>query len=129
MRWEYRFALPAVLLVTGLFVLLYIKFSETWDQYNAPAYAWASLQNTFRGSTLDNPPAVEGKVEDKVVIMARVESEDTDWVAENLPEYNLPVLILSDRSCSLAITTHSLTQRSTAAGNAQFTPSTPPTPP
>lgn len=89
MRWTLRFALPALILVITLFAVLYIKYDQIWDQYNAPAYAWASLQNTFRGSTLDNPPPVlegEGKVEDKVVIMAKVESEDTDWVARNLPE-------------------------------------------
>ena len=86
MRWTVRFALPALLLVITLFVILYIKFAQVWDQYSAPSYAWASLQNTFRGSDLDNPPAVVGNVEDKVVIMAKVESENTDWVAENLPE-------------------------------------------
>ncbi|KAL8775837.1 MAG: hypothetical protein Q9194_003589 [Teloschistes cf. exilis] len=90
MRWTLRFALPALVLVITLFAVLYIKYDQIWDQYNAPAYAWASLQNTFRGSTLDNPPPIldgEGKVEDKVVIMAKVESEDTDWVARNLPDW------------------------------------------
>ncbi|KAL8877163.1 MAG: hypothetical protein Q9198_004773 [Flavoplaca austrocitrina] len=87
MRWTVRFALPALLLAITLFVILYIKFAQMWDQYSAPSYAWASLQNTFRGSELDNPPAVVGKVEDKVVIMAKVESENTDWVAENLPDW------------------------------------------
>ncbi|KAI4234057.1 MAG: hypothetical protein LQ352_008200, partial [Teloschistes flavicans] len=87
MRWTLRFALPALLLVPTLFTILYIKYDQIWDQYNAPAYAWASLQNTFRGSTLENPPPIlggKGKVEDKVVIMAKVESENTDWVAQNL---------------------------------------------
>ncbi|KAL8817884.1 MAG: hypothetical protein Q9223_003365 [Gallowayella weberi] len=92
MRWTLRFALPALLLLITVFVVLYIKFAQIWDQYNAPAYAWASLQNTFRGSKLENPPPVAGKVGDKVVIMAKVESEDTDWVAQNLPEYTLPPL-------------------------------------
>ncbi|KAL9576498.1 MAG: hypothetical protein Q9212_007050, partial [Teloschistes hypoglaucus] len=90
MRWTLRFALPALVLVITLFAILYIKYDQIWDQYNAPAYAWASLQNTFRGSTLDNPPPVldgEGKVGDKVVIMAKVESENTDWVARNLPDW------------------------------------------
>ena len=89
MRWTLRFALPALLIVITLFVILYIKFAQIWDQYDAPAYAWVSLQNTFRGSKLYSPPPVVGKVEDKVVVMAKVESEQTDWVAENLPEYAL----------------------------------------
>ncbi|CAO1596835.1 hypothetical protein XANCAGTX0491_000665 [Xanthoria calcicola] len=87
MRWTLRFALPALLLVIIVSVTLYIKFAQIWDQYSAPSYAWASLRNTLRGSTLDNPPAVLGKVEDKVLIMARVESENTDWVAEGLPDW------------------------------------------
>ncbi|KAL8714952.1 MAG: hypothetical protein Q9225_006481, partial [Loekoesia sp. 1 TL-2023] len=85
MRWTLRFALPALLVVITLCTILYIKFAQIWDQYNAPAYAWASLQNTFRGSKLDSTPPIPGKVEDKVVIMAKVESEDTQWVADYLP--------------------------------------------
>ena len=86
MRWTLRFALPALVIAATLSIVLYIKSSQYINQYNAPAYAWASLQNTFRGSRLDNPPPLAGKVEDKVVIMARIETEDTDWVALNLPE-------------------------------------------
>lgn len=87
MRWVLRFAVPAALLVIVLCTILFVKFAEIWDQYNAPAYAWASLQNTLHGSKLDNPPPIKGKVEDKIVIMAKVESADTQWVAEHLPEY------------------------------------------
>ncbi|KAL8726327.1 MAG: hypothetical protein Q9181_006086 [Wetmoreana brouardii] len=87
MRWIFRFAFPALFLVIALFTILYIKFAQIWDQYNAPAYAWVSLRNTLRGSKLENPPPIAGKVEDKVVIMAKVESEDTEWVAENLPDW------------------------------------------
>ncbi|KAL8987197.1 MAG: hypothetical protein Q9177_003572 [Variospora cf. flavescens] len=85
MRWVLRFAIPASLLVIVLCTVLYVKFAEIWDQYDASAYAWASLKNTLRGSKLDNPPPIEGKIEDKVVIMAKVESADTQWVAEHLP--------------------------------------------
>ncbi|KAL8847063.1 MAG: hypothetical protein Q9221_007882 [Calogaya cf. arnoldii] len=100
MRWTLRFALPALLLVIIAFVTLYIKFAQIWDQYSAPSYAWASLQNTLRGSTLDNPLAVAGKVEDKVVIMARVESEDTDWVAENLPDWQHAIYTVNPSASS-----------------------------
>ncbi|KAL8947009.1 MAG: hypothetical protein Q9222_006660, partial [Ikaeria aurantiellina] len=83
-----RFALPSLVLVITLCVILYIKFAQIWDQYNAPAYAWASLQNTLHGSKLDNPPPIANSmVEDKVVIMAKVEAEDTDWVAQHLPDW------------------------------------------
>lgn len=87
MRWTLRFALPALFLVLIICTVVYIKFTQIWDQYNAPAYAWASLQNTLRGSELASPPPVRGNVEDKVVIMAKVESEDTQWVPNYLPKY------------------------------------------
>lgn len=86
MRWTLRFALPASIVVSILCYVLHIKIDQLWDQYNAPAYAWAALQNTFLDSELDNPPPMPGKVGDKVIIMAKTESEDTDWVAEDLPE-------------------------------------------
>ncbi|KAI4122372.1 MAG: hypothetical protein LQ338_005861 [Usnochroma carphineum] len=102
MRWMLRFALPAVIIVITLCIVLYIKFAEIWGQYNAPAYAWASLQNTLRGSKLDNPPPVPGKVEDKVVIMAKVESEDTQWVADHLPDWQHAIYIVNPSSLALS---------------------------
>lgn len=38
-----------------------------------------------------------GEVGDKVIVMARLASEDTSWVAENLPKYtSTPFVAMSD---------------------------------
>ncbi|KAI4144286.1 MAG: hypothetical protein L6R39_004249 [Caloplaca ligustica] len=98
MRWTLRFALPALFLVLIICTVVYIKFTQIWDQYNAPAYAWASLQNTLRGSELASPPPVRGNVEDKVVIMAKVESEDTQWVPNYLPNWQRAIYTVNPSS-------------------------------
>ncbi|KAL9600679.1 MAG: hypothetical protein Q9219_003009 [cf. Caloplaca sp. 3 TL-2023] len=98
MRWTLRFAIPASLLFVTLCTVSFIKVTELWDQYNVPAYAWAALQNTLRGSELDNPPPIPGKLEDKVVIMAKVESEDTQWVADHLPDWQHAIYTVNPSS-------------------------------
>ncbi|KAL8828715.1 MAG: hypothetical protein Q9170_006484 [Blastenia crenularia] len=98
MRWTLRFAVPASLLVITLFTILYIKIASLWDQYDAPAYAWAALKNTFQNSELDNPPPIAGKAEDKVVVMAKVEAEDTEWVAEHLPDWQHAIYTVNPTS-------------------------------
>lgn len=90
MRWTLRFLLLAILLFVLATVLL-IKSVEVWDQYNVPAYIWASLNTKFRHEA----PAVRPSdgPGDKVVVMAKTEAQNTDWVAEHLPEY-FPYAIL-----------------------------------
>ncbi|KAL9024485.1 MAG: hypothetical protein Q9196_006480 [Gyalolechia fulgens] len=102
MRWTLRFALPASFLVLTLCIILYIKSAEIWDQYSAPAYAWASLQNTLYGSELDNPHPIPGKAEDKVVVMAKVESENTQWVADYLPDWQHAIYTVNHSPSSLS---------------------------
>lgn len=87
MRWILR------LLVAGLFFPILMLFllkshlEDLSDQYNVSDYVHASFENTFHHGTLDYHAPFDGKVGDKVIIMAKLEKEDTEWVAENLPEY------------------------------------------
>lgn len=76
------------LLIVGFLVLAFvlavkIRLYAVWDQNNVAAYISASLGFTVEGY-FEQPPL--GRVEDKVIVMAKMEHENTDWVAENLPE-------------------------------------------
>ena len=90
MRWSLRLILSAFFLLSIPLFLITRHFADIWDQYNISSYIAASWQNTFRYGTVENIPAFDGKPGDKVIIMAKLEKENTDWVTEELPEYVLP---------------------------------------
>lgn len=86
MRWVLRFFVSASLVAILLLVLLKNHLQDLSDQYNVNAYIHASIQNSFHYGTLEHHAPIAGKVGDKVIIMAKLEKENTDWVAANLPE-------------------------------------------
>ena len=88
MRTAHRLLIAAVLVLAFL-ILVKVRLYEIWDQNNVPAYIRSSLGFSlgFDDDDIDHfshPPL--GTVSDKVIVIAKMESEDTDWVAENLPE-------------------------------------------
>ena len=95
MRWAVRFFAAAALVAIISLLLLVNHLRDLSDQYNTAAYIQASLRNTFLYGTLDYQIPIGGKVGDKVVIMAKLEQEDTDWVAANLPEWVFSLTRLS----------------------------------
>lgn len=86
MRWTVRFALTASIASIILLLVLKQHLEDLWDQYNVPAYLRSSFRNSFRHGELDHLAPVSGKMGDKIIVMARLERENTDWVAKNLPE-------------------------------------------
>lgn len=86
MRWTVRFALTASIVSIILLLILKQHLEDLWQQYNVPAYLRSSFKNSFRYGELDHLAPVSGKMGDKIIVMARLEQENTDWVAKNLPE-------------------------------------------
>lgn len=95
MRWTVRFALTASIVSIILLLILKQHLEDLWDQYNVPAYLRSSFKNSFRHGELDHLAPVPGKMGDKIIIMARLERENTDWVAKNLPE-SVPFLLSAE---------------------------------
>lgn len=87
MRWTIRFAIIASIVLIILLGLLKNHLEDLWEQYNVTAYVQSSFKNTFRHGTLDYDIPIPDKVGDKVIVMAKMEKENTDWVAANLPEF------------------------------------------
>ena len=87
MRSSIRFALSgSALLIIFLLVKKYV--ADIWDQYSVGSYIGSSWKSPFRGGKVDGLPGLMGEAGDKVVIMARLEMEDTSWVTTQLPEYD-----------------------------------------
>lgn len=87
MRLALRFALSASVFLIILLLVVKIKLEDIWDQYGVSTYISHSWKNTFQHGPVQSIPTFGGKASDKVVIMAKTEKENTDWVAEHLPEY------------------------------------------
>ena len=82
MRLGYRLLIAAALIVAFL-ITVKVRLYEIWDQYNVPAYVGNSLGLGDGGD--DNIPTM-GEAGDRVIVMAKMEKEDTNWVGEYLSE-------------------------------------------
>lgn len=86
MRWSLRFALSASVLLIILLLLLKNHLEDLWDQYNVGSYISHSWKTAFQYGTVDDNPAFRGEPGDKIIVMAKLEKENTAWVTEHLPE-------------------------------------------
>lgn len=86
MRLALRFALSASTILIILLLIVKIKLEDIWDQYSVSTYIAHSWKNKFEHGPVQKIPTFSGEAGDKVVIMAKTEKENTDWVAEYLPE-------------------------------------------
>lgn len=86
MRWIVRTALAVVvaLALLMLFVLDTI-IKDSWHKYNVNNFVYSSVAEALHYD-LDTYNPTEENSGDKIVIMAKLEAEDTEWVAEKLPE-------------------------------------------
>ena len=83
MRWNFRLAsLGAAFVLIPLFFLLQ-HFADLWDQYNVSAY----LTSSYGPTDLQPPDGFSGAPGDKVVVMAKMEKQDTSWVVRELPDW------------------------------------------
>ena len=86
MRWLLRFAITAFALLLIPLFLLQSHIRDIWDQYSIGSYVGSSWVNTFGHEEVESHRTFTGDVGDKVIIMAKLEEEDTSWVKEHLPE-------------------------------------------
>ena len=85
MKATNRVVIGASAILILLLVLLTRHLLDLGNQYSAFAYFRTSLTNSLYHPPSNYPPAVGFEAADKVVVMAKMESEDTDWVVRELP--------------------------------------------
>ncbi len=86
MRCSFRFALSGFVLLIIPLLILKSRLQDLWNQYNVASYISQSWRYPSQYGTVVNN-SVEPS--DKVIIMAKLEKENTDWVTEHLSEYVL----------------------------------------
>lgn len=94
MKGGLRFAVCASLLAFFSLYLLEAHLKDICSQYRAGAYLvdWLNRNGAVQPPTVGNVP-VTG---DKVIVMAKLQEEPTDWVQEELPEYVSRFQLLSE---------------------------------
>ncbi len=90
MRCAARIAIGASILLFIPLWLLKNHLEDIWTQYDVPAYVFSAYKSSsLAGEGYATPhhkrPSANNS-SDKVIVMAKLELEDTDWVAEELPE-------------------------------------------
>ncbi|KAJ5113851.1 hypothetical protein N7456_002385 [Penicillium angulare] len=81
-----------------LFFALYLLEAHLQDlsnQYRAGAYLWDWLDDRIPGSSSEKQPPYIGEPGDKVVVMAKLEEENTNWVEEELPDWQRAIYIVN----------------------------------
>jgi len=84
MRWVSLLKICGALIFFLLTLPLVLHLQDLLDQYDGYNYIASSLGgHGWHKSQISGVPTVG----DKIIVMASLESEDTSWVAEELPEY------------------------------------------
>ncbi|KAL8652307.1 MAG: hypothetical protein Q9226_004324 [Calogaya cf. arnoldii] len=83
-------AVSAILLI--LLGLLTRHFLDQGDQYSALTYARAFVAGLVFHAPTTGPTGIGVKVEDKIIVIGKIESENTDWVAREIPSFALASL-------------------------------------
>lgn len=113
MKGGLRFAICISVMLMFSLYLLEAHLQDIYNQYRAGAYLVEWLN---RNDVIETPVPIQGNPGDKVIVMAKLAEEHTDWVQEELPECVPP------RSFSIFRANRINTNVSSAiAGNGPFT--------
>ena len=85
MKVAKRFLIVLVLFLLMPAVFLIRHFLDLGDQYSALTYFRASVTQLFPHSSIGVSSDAGFRIGDKILVMARTESENTDWVVRDLP--------------------------------------------
>lgn len=93
MRWAVRLLLCVSLFLLFPLYLLEAHLEDLYNQYRAGDYAAEWWNNKQQGYKSQNGLSSQTSQApgDKVIVMAKVEGEETDWVKNELSEYVLPL--------------------------------------
>lgn len=103
MRWVTLVAICSAVTFCLLVTPLLVHILDLSDQYDTSAYITSSIWNYGQETYKGPEGAVAG---DKIIVMASLESQDTSWVAEKLPDWQRAIYIVDpSESSSYELTT------------------------
>ena len=86
MKLALRLGSILALILIILYSIFRVQVNDRFDQYGVGTYVKQKVKSTFKGATLEYLPPLAGVTGNKVIVMAKLEKEDTRWVTEELSE-------------------------------------------
>lgn len=86
MKLALRLGAILALVLIILYSIFRVQVNDRFDQYGVGTYVKQKVKTTFKGATLEYLPPLPGVTGNKVIVMAKLEKEDTRWVTEELSE-------------------------------------------
>ncbi|KAG8525839.1 uncharacterized protein KY384_000599 [Bacidia gigantensis] len=68
-------------------VLLNRPITNFWDQYGVASYIKTRLKTSLKDGTLDYLPALPGATGDKIIVMAKLEKDDINFISSDLSDW------------------------------------------
>ena len=87
MRCAVRLALSAAIVLLLVVFILKEQLESVWHRNSISAYIHDALFDPWHNADINETALWDGRPEDKVIVMAKLEAENTDWVLDHLPEY------------------------------------------
>ncbi|ODH38289.1 hypothetical protein ACO22_02436 [Paracoccidioides brasiliensis] len=99
MKCGLRFAFSIACLILIFLWFLKQHVEDILDQYSGGSYFVDSFNAHFHPETINFPQgsttAQNVEAGDKIIVMAKLEEEDTDWVQEELPDWQRAIYIVN----------------------------------
>ncbi|KAI9733244.1 MAG: hypothetical protein M1834_003328 [Cirrosporium novae-zelandiae] len=86
MKCGNRFFVAISIALFTIFLTLLNIVTDRWEQYRGSEYVSCQLRGFMKSSSCEPKPSV-GEVGDKVIVMAKMEDEDTSWVEDYLGDW------------------------------------------
>jgi len=86
MKWVSLFKICSAMIICLLIIPVFLHYQNQFDQFDGFNYIASSLRGHGQYEN-QNSGVPEVEVGDKIIVMASLESENTSWVADKLPEY------------------------------------------
>ena len=86
MRCAVRFVIGSSIILLTVLFFVKERLEDLWVQNNIPGYLRGSIHESLHDVESNDTALWEGDVDDKVIVMAKLEHENVDWVYEDLPE-------------------------------------------
>ena len=86
MHCSIRLATCTSVILCTVVLMLKEKLEDVWHQSSTSLYIHEAVYNAWHTADVNESSQWDEPLGDKIVVMAKLENEDTDWVSENLPE-------------------------------------------
>ncbi|MCJ1257846.1 hypothetical protein MMC24_005672 [Lignoscripta atroalba] len=102
MRCAVRLALSAAIVLLLVVFILKEQLESVWHRNSISAYIHDALFDPWHNADINETALWDGRPEDKVIVMAKLEAENTDWVLDHLPDWRRAIYTVNPSNTTLS---------------------------